>query len=141
MKDITKEIKIFLWQGGKTSNKNVHLLKWETMIYPYNHDGLEIKSPTTTNKALGAKILWHLISRELVWWKYMIVRKYLHLPRQQYLNLCLREGPCTPIWKECNDLDCIKNEMKHKHKYNRECNKTMKTQFLFMNKIMEYYRT
>jgi hypothetical protein len=39
------------------------------------------------------------------------------------------------------DPNCIGNEMRHKYEYSREHSKTMKTQLLLMNKIVEYCQT
>jgi hypothetical protein len=40
------------------------------------HGGLGIKDPTLMNLALGAKLLWQLITRTYDWWKKILHKKY-----------------------------------------------------------------
>ena len=63
MKDDTREIKIFLWKAGKTSNsKKNHLRIWETVCRPKICGGARVRDPNKMNLALGAKILWRIVS-------------------------------------------------------------------------------
>ena len=58
MKEFTKEIKRFMWQGGKSGSlKKFHLVNWETVCKPKVYGGASIRDPSKMNLALGAKIL------------------------------------------------------------------------------------
>ena len=59
---ICKEIRKFLWQGGKVQTKKFHLVKWETVKRPKLQGGLGIRDPELVCKALGAKLVWRLVS-------------------------------------------------------------------------------
>ena len=63
------EIKKFLWQGGKVQRKKFHLVKWDTAKRPKIKGGLGIKDPQQMNKALGAKLIWRLVTGKKEWWK------------------------------------------------------------------------
>ena len=75
MQEITKEIRKFLWQGGKPNgSKKFHLVNWNIVCSPKNCGGARIRDPTAMNLALGVKILLIIISGERAWWK-EILRK------------------------------------------------------------------
>ena len=67
--NISKEIKKFLWQGGKVQRKKFHLVKWDTVKKPKCRGGLGIRDPEQMNKALGAKLIWRLVFGGKEWWK------------------------------------------------------------------------
>ena len=52
-----------MWQGGKSGNlKNFHLVNWETICRPKIYGGVGIRDPSKMNLALGAKILWRIVT-------------------------------------------------------------------------------
>ena len=55
--NICKEIRKFLWQGGKVQTKKFHLVKWDIVKRTKNKGGLGIRDPEQMNKALGAKLI------------------------------------------------------------------------------------
>ena len=70
IQDITKELKNFLWQGGKSNGtKKFHLVNWETVCRPKFCRGEGIKYLGTMNISLGAKILWRIVLGKKAWWK------------------------------------------------------------------------
>ena len=74
MQKITKEIRKFLWQGGKSNgSKKFHLVNWDVVCSPKNCGGVGTRDPTVMNLALGVKILWRIVSREKVWWKTWVI--------------------------------------------------------------------
>ena len=76
MKDVTREIRRFLWQGGKSSNlKKFHLVNWETVCRPKICRGVGVRDPNIMNLALGAKILWRIVSRKKSWWKEILQKE------------------------------------------------------------------
>ena len=70
MQEITKELKKFLWQGGKSNGKKkFHLVSWEVVCNPKNCGGTGIRDPTRMNLALEAKIIWRIVTGEKGRWK------------------------------------------------------------------------
>ena len=59
---ISMEIRKFLRQGGKFQTKKIYLVKWEVVKAPKLNGGLGIKDPEQMNKALGAKLVWRMVS-------------------------------------------------------------------------------
>lgn len=51
------EIRRFLWHGGKTNSKKLHLMKWKIVRLPVTLGGLGIKDPILMNIALGEKMV------------------------------------------------------------------------------------
>ena len=63
MKDLDREIRRFLWQGGKTDSiKKFHLVNWEIICKPKIHGGTGVRDPMKMNLALGAKIPWRVVT-------------------------------------------------------------------------------
>jgi hypothetical protein len=66
---------------------------------PKSNGGLGILDPSLSNLALGAKILWRLVTDNQEWWKRVILNKYLTGDRLR----CLDSPPSrilgSPIWK------------------------------------------
>ena len=59
MKEFTREIRRFMWQGGKSdSSKKFHLVNLDTVCKPKIFGGAGICDPSKMNSALGAKVLW-----------------------------------------------------------------------------------
>ena len=75
MKDFTREIKIFMWKGGKSDSlKKIHQVNWEIVCKPKIYGGARIRDPSKMNLSLGAKILWRIVTGTGAWWK-EIIRK------------------------------------------------------------------
>eukprot|EP00253_Pinus_taeda_P012579 PITA_12579 len=91
----------FLWQGGKTENFFFNLVSWKSVIQPNEKGGLGIRSPKMLNLALGAKIIWRLISGAIAWWKTALEAKYLSSSRHQLLDTNIPNRESTKIWKLC----------------------------------------
>jgi hypothetical protein len=89
MQQVARDIQKFLWQGGKTNTKKFHLVNWNTVRSLKDNGGLGIKDPMLMNIAMRAKILWHLTSRQLEWWKNVLVKKYFHGNRKWCLDSSL----------------------------------------------------
>ena len=83
---ICKEIRKFLWQGGKVQTKKFHLVKWDTVKRAKSHGGLGIRDTEQMSKAMGAKMVWILITGRKEWWKEVIRKKYIRRPRLRMLD-------------------------------------------------------
>jgi hypothetical protein len=59
---LVKGLRKFIWQGGNTNHKHFHLMNWNIMHTPKAHGGLGIEDLMLMNIALGAKLLWRLIT-------------------------------------------------------------------------------
>ena len=57
----------FLWQGGRSNGRKNHLIKWNRVLEPFNKGGLAIRDSRYLHKALSAKILWNISTREEGW--------------------------------------------------------------------------
>ena len=97
---ICKEIRKFLWQGGKTQTKKFHLVKWEIIKRAKSHGGLGIRDPELTSKAMGAKLIWRLVSGKKEWWKEVLRKKYIKKPRTKMLDGEWK-GKGTTLWQLC----------------------------------------
>ena len=65
----------FPWKGGKQGDKKLPLVNWGKAIKPYTKGGLQIRDLRSQNLALGAKLLWHLVTRKLTWRKHALWKK------------------------------------------------------------------
>ena len=45
-----------------------------------------IRDPEQMNKALGAKLIWRLVTGKKEWWKEVIRKKYIKRPRSKILD-------------------------------------------------------
>jgi hypothetical protein len=77
LEKISKTLRGFLWEGGKTNTKKFHLVNWITVCQPSGKGGLVVRNPSLMNISLGEKLVWHLISGSLDWWKQAILVKYI----------------------------------------------------------------
>ena len=84
--NMSKEIRKFLWQGGKVQRKKFHLVKWDTVKNPKRRGGLGIRDLEQINKALGAKLIWRLVTSRKEWWKEVIRKKYIKRPRSKMID-------------------------------------------------------
>ena len=98
--NICKEIRKFLWQGGKVQTKKFHLVKWDTVKRAKSHGGLGIRDPEQMSKAMGAKITWRLVTGRKEWWKEVIRKKYIRRPRSKMLDSAWA-GKGTTLWQLC----------------------------------------
>eukprot|EP00253_Pinus_taeda_P014530 PITA_14530 len=89
----------FLWQGGKMVKNKFNLVGWKNIIQTQEKGGLGIRSPRLLNLALGAKIVWRLITGPTAWWKQVLEVKYLNCTRQQLLDSNIHNKDCTKIWQ------------------------------------------
>ena len=71
----------FPWKGGKPNVKKIPLVSWEKVSKLVMQGGLQIR-----NLALGAKILWNIISGKGTWCKASIWKKYFSGNRLRCLD-------------------------------------------------------
>jgi hypothetical protein len=72
--------------------------------------GLGIKDPLLMNLAMGAKLLWRLISWKIECWKRILLRKYLEGPRLRCLDHVINNQG-SPIWKLLQNLQSILQDL------------------------------
>ena len=101
--NISMEIRKFLWQGGKVQSKKFHLVKWDVVKTPKLNEGLGIRVPEQMNKALGAKLVWRMVSGSKDWWKEVIGKKYIRKPHSTVIYHTW-DGQGTSIWQPANIL-------------------------------------
>jgi hypothetical protein len=94
-------IRHFLWEGGKQTGRRLHLVKWGKLTKPFLEGGLQIKDMQMQNLALGAKILWNLITGTVSWSKRALWKKYFRGPRKKCLSNPTRPGKGSPIFSLC----------------------------------------
>lgn len=99
VQNIAREIRSFLWQGGKSNNKKIHLINWKIVRAPKNRWGLGIKGPTLMNIAMGAKLIWRLITSKLDWWKKIIWKKYLQGNWKRCIESIVENQKGSHIWR------------------------------------------
>ena len=63
-----------------------------------NQGGLGIRDPEQMSRAMGAKLVWRLVSGKKEWWKEVIRRKYIRKPRSKMLDKDW-EGNGTTLWQ------------------------------------------
>ena len=97
---ICKEIRKFLWQGGKTQTKKFHLVKWDTIKRAKSQGGLGIRDLGLMSKAMGDKLIWKLITGKKEWWKEVLRKKYIRKPRSKMLDGEWK-GKGTTLWQLC----------------------------------------
>ena len=54
----------FLWEGGKGNEKKIHLISWKKIQKPRDEGGLQVRTLSSQNLALGAKLLWQIVARK-----------------------------------------------------------------------------
>lgn len=111
----------FLCQGSKSNSKRFHQIKWGAVISPVDQGILAVRDLGLMNKALGAKILWRLVTREKAWRKDALCQKCLYMRCLRILDKTLNSKPSSPIWtcwKSTNfviqeHLSCAPGNRKH----------------------------
>jgi ribonuclease HI/exonuclease III len=94
----------FLWEGGRQEKKKLHLVKWEKTTKSYMEGGLNLKNTRTQNLALGAKLLWKMVTGKITWSKKALWRKYFRGSRDRSLELPCKEGKSSPIFALCKKV-------------------------------------
>lgn len=89
----------FLWEGGKQESKKFSLVKWKQTTLAYEKGGLSIKIPSLSNRAMGFKLIWRILTGNGSWWVEVIKMKYLRGPTSNIFSDPIAERPCTPLWK------------------------------------------
>jgi hypothetical protein len=85
-KHISMKIRSFLWQGGKSNHKKFHLVNWNQVTSSKSHGGLGIREPELMNIAMGARLLWRLVTGNMAWWKQALWKKYFTGTRLRCLD-------------------------------------------------------
>jgi len=102
----------FIWEGGKGNEKKLHLVRWDKIQKPRDEGGLQVRSLTIQNQALGAKLLWQMITGKESWSKAVLRKKYFPGTRKRCLDTQppLRNG--SPLYKLCRKaLDPFKRNI------------------------------
>jgi hypothetical protein len=66
--------------------------------------GLNLKNTRTQNLALGAKLLWKMVTGKITWRKKSLWRKYFQGSRDRSLELPCKEGKSSPIFSLCKKV-------------------------------------
>ena len=101
LKQMESLIRKFLWEGGKGNHHRIHLVSWNKIQMPYKEGGLQFRDLAKQNLAMGAKILWNLVSGRESWSKKFLRKKYFPGERLRCLD---SPTPCkkgSPIYKLC----------------------------------------
>jgi len=75
------------------------MLNYNRVCAPKEHGGLGVWDPEKINIALGAKLLWILITGGNDWWKKAICYKYLSRNRRRCLDIDPNHQSGYRIWK------------------------------------------
>ena len=57
VKDIERLLRKFLWEGGRSEGRKMHLISWDKVKAPKMEGGLQIRDVAMQNVAMGGKIL------------------------------------------------------------------------------------
>ena len=102
----------FIWKGGKGNEKKIHLVSWDKIKKPRDEGGLHVRSLPIQNLALGAKLLWQLITGKNSWSKEVLHKKYFPGPRKRCMDLHIPLKKGSPIYKLCiKALNPFKNNL------------------------------
>ena len=77
----------FIWEGGKGNERKLHLVSWEKIQKPRSEGGLHVRNLSIQNLALGAKLLWQIVSGKDSWSKKVLRKKYLPGTRKRCLDM------------------------------------------------------
>ena len=76
------------------------MVKWDIVKCAKSQGGLGIRNPELVSKAMGAKLIWRLITGRKEWWKEVIRKKYIKNSRSKMLDGEWK-GKGTPLWQLC----------------------------------------
>ena len=79
-------LKKFIWEGGKGNEKKIHLIRWDKIQRSRDEGRLQIRNLTIQNQALGAKLLWQMITGKESWSKAALRKKYFTGTRKRCLD-------------------------------------------------------
>jgi hypothetical protein len=88
----------FIWKGGKQSDNKLPLVSWGKVTKPYSEGGLQIRDLRSQNMALGAKLLWKLVTGKLTWRKHALWKKYYTSARWKCLDRVPKVSKGSPIF-------------------------------------------
>ena len=91
----------FLWEGGKGNEKKLHLVSWNKIQKPRNEGGLQLRNLATQNLALGANLLWQIVTGKDSWSKKVLQKKYFPGTRKRCLDMPPPTRNGSPIYKLC----------------------------------------
>ena len=74
------------------------------------YGGAGIRDPSKMNLALGAKILWRIISDERAWWKEIMQKIYMNGTRKRCMDKINLDRKGSLIWELCKKDAYILNE-------------------------------
>ena len=94
-------VRKFLWEGGKGNLNRLHLVSWDKIQKPFKEGGLQIRNLAKQNLAMGAKILWNLVSGRESWSKKFLRKKHFHRQRLRCIDHTPQLKKGSPIYKLC----------------------------------------
>jgi len=94
-------IRKFLWEGGKGNVHKPHLVSWDKTQKPFKEGGLQLRNLPRQNLAMGAKILWNLVTGKESWSKKVLRKKYFPGQRLRCLDKPTNCKNGSPVFKLC----------------------------------------
>ena len=91
----------FMWEGGKGNEKKLHLISWNKIQKPREEGGLQVRTLSSQNLALGAKLLWQIVTGKDSWSKKALRKKCFPGPRKRCLDMPPPNRNGSPIYKLC----------------------------------------
>ena len=91
----------FIWEGGKGNEKKLHLVSWDKIQKPRDEGGLQVWSLSTQNLALGAKLLWQIVTGKESWSKKVLRKKILSRNKEKMF------GHAAPNQKWFSDIQIM----------------------------------
>jgi hypothetical protein len=101
IRQIESLVRIFLWKGGQQNENKLPLVNWGKVTKPYIEGDLHIRDLRAQNLALGANLLWNLVSGKLTWSKNALWKKYYSGTRRRCLNTTPKVSKGSPIFTIC----------------------------------------
>jgi hypothetical protein len=98
-KQMEKNIRSFLWEGGKTNMNKFHLVSWSIVCMDMEIGGLAIRDTSLMNISLGTQIVPQLVSNLNERWEKVILSKYFNDSCLNCLDDLLPDLKGSPIWK------------------------------------------
>lgn len=91
----------FLWEGEKQTGRKLHLINWEKTSKPLLEGGLNFKKTRIQNLALGAKMLWNIVTGAPAWSKVALWKKDFRGSREHCIEYPCRDSKGSPIFTLC----------------------------------------